>query len=191
MTQKRLRRITSSRGSGKGDSGAKNKFRTGYSVAHTSTPANLSDRSFDARTRALHALSRTRRENESLREAASIEETTSETVLKYLPAALRQSKSGRWTATKTDKYVRYIMLPGPRGPVRVRARGSEEAKLASAYLQSLGRWVKTEKPWELSSFHGKKIGDFELITAGRTLRPMRDAGLLQLDLLYASLKDVA
>jgi hypothetical protein len=138
-----------------------------------------------------------RRENISLREASAVEETTPDTVLKYLPAALRRSKSGRWIPTKTDNYVRYLLLPGPKGVVQVRVRGSEEAKLASAYLQSLGRWIKSEKPWELSTFHGKKLGigpdgkPFELVTAARALRPMRDAGLLQLDLLYASLKDVA
>jgi hypothetical protein len=71
----------------------------------------------------------------------------------------------------------------------VRARGYKEAQFASAYLASLTRWGRSEKPYELAPFHGKKIGDFELITAPRTLRALRDAGLLQLDSLYAALKD--
>jgi hypothetical protein len=153
--------------------------------------SDLPDRSFDARTRALHALARMRRENISLREASSSEETTPETVRKYLPAALRQSKSGRWHATETDQFLRYLTLPGPRGPVVVPAHGSDEAKLASNYLASLARWARTEKAYELAPFHGKKIGGYELITASRALRPLRDAGLLQLDTLYATLKDVS
>ena len=71
----------------------------------------------------------------------------------------------------------------------VRARGSKEAQLASAYLASLSRWARTEKPYELASFHGKKVGGFELITASRTLKALAEAGLLQIDSLYAALKD--
>jgi hypothetical protein len=71
----------------------------------------------------------------------------------------------------------------------VRARGSKEAQFASAYLASLSRWARTEKPYELASFHGKKVGGFELITASRTLKALADAGLLQTDSLYAALKD--
>jgi len=127
----------------------------------------------------------------SLGAASSEEGTTPATVRKYLRAALRQSKTGRWVATKRDRYVRILSLPGSNGPVTVRVRGSEEARLASAYLASLTRWARKEKAYELAPFHGKKIGGFELITAARALRPLRDSGLLQLDSLYASLKDVA
>ncbi len=150
-----------------------------------------SDRAFEARNRALHALARMRKDGVTLRQATREEGTTPATVRKYLPAALRRSKNGRWTATKKDSYVRILNLPGAHGPVIVRARGSEEARFASAYLSSLARWARTEKAYELAPFHGKKIGDFELLTAARTLRPLRDAGLLQLDSLYAALKDVA
>jgi hypothetical protein len=123
-------------------------------------------------------------------DAAALEEgTTPRTVRKYLPAALRWSKTGRWAATKSDRYIRLLSLPGAHGPVTVRARGSEEARFASAYLASLTRWARKERASELAPSHGKKVGDFELITAARTLRPLRDAGLLQLDSLYAALKD--
>jgi hypothetical protein len=92
-------------------------------------------------------------------------------------------------ATKNDRYVRTLSLPGAHGPVTVFARSYSEAQLAPAYLASLNRWARTEKAYEMAPFHGKKIGDFELITATRVLRPLRDAGLLQLDSLYAALKE--
>jgi hypothetical protein len=121
--------------------------------------------------------------------AASREEgTTPSTVKKYLPQALRKTKSGRWIATKSDGYLRLLSLPGPHGPVIVRARGSKDAQFASAYLASLSRWARTEKPYELAPFHGKRIGNFELVTASRTLKALGDAGLLQIDSLYAALK---
>jgi hypothetical protein len=123
-------------------------------------------------------------------EAASREEgTTPATVKKYLPAALRRSKSGRWVATKSDRYIRLIRLPDVHGPSIVPARGFKDAQFASAYLASLNRWARTEKAYELAPFHGKKIGNFKLITAARTLKALDDAGLLQIDSLYAALKD--
>jgi hypothetical protein len=130
-----------------------------------------------------------RRDGVSIQQASREEGTTPATVKKYIPASLRRSKSGRWIATKSDRYLRLLSLPGPHGPVIVRARGSKEAQFASAYLASLSRWARTEKPYELASFHGKRVGNFELITASRTLKALADAGLLQIDSLYAALKD--
>ena len=135
--------------------------------AHKNSEAKLSDKQYEARTRALHALARMRRDSMSIQAASKEEGTTPATVKKYLPAALRRSKSGHWIATKSDRYVRLLSLPGAHGPVIVRARGSKEAQFASAYLASLSRWARTEKPYELASFHGKKVGGFELITASR------------------------
>src|SRR5216684_6462581 len=144
----------------------------------------VSDKSFESKNHAFHAISRMRHDRLSLAQAAREEGTTPATVRKYLPAALRQSKTGQWVATKSDRYVRPLSLPGPHGPVTARARGSEEARFASAYLSSLTRWARNEKARELAPFQGKRIGGFELITDVRILRALRDAGLLQLDSLY-------
>jgi hypothetical protein len=148
-----------------------------------------SDRAFEAKKRAFDAVAKMRHEKVSPDVASRMAGTTLATVRKYLPATLRKTRTGRWVVTKSDRYVRFLSLPGPHGPVTVRARGSEEARFASAYLASLTRWARLEKAYELAPFHGKKIGGFELITAPRTLRALRDAGLLQLDSLYAAVKD--
>jgi hypothetical protein len=161
---------------------------TGRLVVGRDAPS--SDRAFEAKKRAFEAIASMRRDQHlSLGIAAREAGTTPATIRKYLPATLRKSKMGRWTATKSDRYTRVLSLPGPHGPVIVRARGSKEAQFASAYLASLSRWTHTEKPYELAPFHGKKIGDFELITASRTLKALADAGLLHIDSLYAALKD--
>jgi hypothetical protein len=149
----------------------------------------VSDRSFEAKKRAFDAIARMRRFKVSIDAAAREAGTTSATVRKYLPAALRRSKSGRWEATKSDRYIRPVRLPDVFGPATVDARGFKQAQLASAYLASLNRWRKTGKAYELAPFHGKKIGNFKLITASRTLKALDDAGLLQIDSLYAALKD--
>jgi lambda repressor-like predicted transcriptional regulator len=151
--------------------------------------SGISDRSFEAKNRAFHVIARMRHDGVSLRDAAREENTTGATVRKHLPRAFRRSKSGEWVVTKSDRYVRLLSLPGPHGPVTVSARGSKEAQFASVYLASLSRWQRTEKAYELAPFHGKKIGGFTLLTASRTLRALRDTGLLQFDSLYASVKE--
>jgi hypothetical protein len=148
----------------------------------------LSDRTFEAIVRSFHAVARMH-DGLSLEASCHEEGTTPATVKKHLPKALRRSKTGKWIARKNDPYVRALRLPGPHGPVTVFARGYSEAKLASNYLASLTRWGRREKAYELAPFHGKSVGGYELLTASRTLHALRDAGLLQLDSLYASLKD--
>ena len=166
------------------------KTRKDHSPGRKRIHGPSSDRAFEAQKRAFDAIAKMRHDGLPLDAAARAAGTTSVTVRKYVPAALRKSRTGRWVATKSDRYVRLLSLPGPHGPVIVPARGSEEARLASAYLASLTRWSRTEKARELALFHGKRIGGYQLITAPRTLRALRDAGLLQLDSLYAALKDI-
>lgn len=149
----------------------------------------LSDRTFEAKKRAFEAIRVMRHDGLSLGAASRDAGTTPATIKKYLPAALRRTKAGRWVATKSDRYTRFLFLPGPQGHVTVRARGSKKAEFASAYLASLARWAKTEKDYELAPFRGKRIDGFELVTDPVTLQALRDAGLLQLDSLYAALKD--
>ena len=116
----------------------------------------ISDRSFEAKQRAFHAVARMRHDGMLPSVAVSEEGTTIATIKKYVPATLRKSKTGRWVVTKRDNYVRMLSLPGPHGPVTVRVRGSKEAQFASAYLASVKRWGKTRKSYELAPFHGKK-----------------------------------
>jgi hypothetical protein len=170
---------------------AKKDTSTTVNISRARKDRPSSDREFEAERRASDAVARMRRRNISINVAADEAGTTPRTTIKYRRAALRRSRTGRWVATKSDRYIRLLSLPGPHGPVIVRAHGSKEAQFASAYLSSLARWARTEKAYELAPFHGKTIGDFELLTAARVLRPLRDSGLLQLDSLYAALKDVA
>ena len=114
------------------------------------TKQRISDRSFEAKQRAFHAIARMRSDGLSLKAAAIDEGTTPGTVRKHLPAALFRSKSGKWKAKKGDRYSRPLKLPGPQGYVTVRARGSAEAELASAYSVAVARRA------DLGPFIGKK-----------------------------------
>jgi hypothetical protein len=181
MASKRKRQASRRKGSG----AQKQTSSTRPSISRSAQ----SDLAFEAKQRAFHAVARMRSDGLSLNAASREEGTTSATVKKYLPAALRQSRTGKWTATKRDRYARTLILPGTHGPVTVHARGSSEAQLASTYLASLARWARNNRLSELAPFFGKRVGNFELLTAPRSLRALRDAGLLQLDSLYAALKE--
>ena len=151
----------------------------------------VSDRAFEAKQKAFHAVARMRSNGLSLTAASHEEGTTPASVKKFLGAALYRSKTGKWKAKKSDPYIRTVNLPSPHGHVTVRAHGSAEAELAAAYSAALARWARTGKASELTPFRGKKVGGVQLLTAPRALAALSDAGLLQLDSLYASLKDTA
>ena len=157
---------------------------------HRTKTYAISDRTFEAKRKAFDVIAKMRGDNKlSLVNAARDVKTSPATVRKYLPAALHKSRTGKWIATKSDRYTRSISLPGLHGDVVVKARGWKEAQLASEYLTALKRWSLLPKYFNLAEFHGKKIGGYELITAPRTLRALDEAGLLQLDSLYVAVKD--
>jgi hypothetical protein len=155
------------------------------SDAHTKTrsilASKLSERSFGARDRALHALWDIRR-GSSFAQAARDNGVTRRTIKKYVGAALVQDRrGGRLRATKTDRLVRYVQIPGPLGPVEIKVRGSKQATDAAKYSAAVSRFLRGDL-YALASWHGKRIGGVELITSGPALK-----GLAQEEFLPHSL----
>jgi hypothetical protein len=144
-------------------------------------PSKLSERSFAARDRALHALG-DMRHGSSPHQAARDNGVTVRTIKKYVGAALLQDRpGGRLRATKTDRLVRYVQIPGPFGPVEIKVRGLKQATDAAKYDAAVNRYLRGDLD-ALAPWHGKKIGGVKLITAGPALK-----GLAQKDLLPHSL----
>src|SRR5439155_20612577 len=76
-------------------------------------------RSQVARERALAALAAIRR-GASLSDAAKENGVTPRTVKRYVGSALVQDRAGgRIRATREDRLVRYLVIPGPRGPIEI------------------------------------------------------------------------
>lgn len=101
---------------------------------------------------------------------------------KYVGSALLQDRpGGRIRATKSDRFVRYLQIPGPNGPIEITAHGSKEASEIAKYKAAVNRFLAGDRN-ALAPWHGKKIAGVELITAERTLK-----GLAQRDLLPYSL----
>jgi hypothetical protein len=143
--------------------------------------SKLSERSFAARDRALHALWDIRR-GSSLAQAARDNGVTIRTIKKYVGSALSQNRpGGRIRATKSDRLVRYVQIPGPYGPIEITAHGSKEASDAAKYDAAVNRYLRGDLN-ALAPWHGKKIGGVDLITAGPALK-----GLAQKELLPHSL----
>src|ERR1019366_7349115 len=143
--------------------------------------SRLPERSQSARNRALNALA-DMRHGALISHAAQDNGVSQRTIKRYVGGALLQNRpGGRIRATKSDRLVRYLQIPGPHGPIDITAHGSKEASQAARYKAAVNRFLggdlKALAPW-----HGKKIAGVELITAGITLK-----GLAQKEFLPYSL----
>jgi hypothetical protein len=145
----------------------------------------------NARTRALHALSRMRRQHLSLAEACRLEHIKPSTFLHNVGGAVRQDKpGGRYQATSGDKFRRDLQVPTALGPLAVPIYGSKNAREISNYLNAIALYLRKGDASRLARFKGMTVGvrgrKVELITDPETLSSLALAGALQFDRLYAS-----
>src|SRR6266436_2245693 len=141
------------------------------------TKSSLPERSQSARDRALRALS-SMRHGASLSRAARENGVTRRTIRRYAGTALVQDRpGGRIRATKVDRLVRYLVIPGPDGPREISVRGSKTASQFARYKADVNRFLRGDRD-ALAAWHGKKIAGIELITAGNTLKALAQKDLL-------------
>ncbi len=146
--------------------------RKAYSKSNRPRPvpaSKLAERSFSARDRSLHALN-DMRHGASISQAARGNGVTARTIRKYVGSALLQDRAGgRIRPTKSDRFVRYLQIPGLNGTVEITAHGSKEAADVARYKAAVNRFLggdlKALAPW-----HGKKIAGVQLITDRQTLK---------------------
>ena len=159
----------------------KQRLRSTRQSRRSLSLAELPERSHSARDRSLRALWDIRH-GASPTQAARDNRVTTRTIKKYVGAALLQERpGGRIRATKSDRFVRYMQIPGAHGPIEIKARGSKQASEVARYKAAVNRYLGGDLG-ALAPWHGKRISGVELITAGRTLK-----GLAQKELLPYSL----
>ena len=125
-------------------------------------------REMEARTRALHALAMMRH-GASISHAARDNEVSARTIKRYAGAALIQDRpGGRIRASKSDRLIRYLQIPGPNGPVDINVRGSKAAAEVARYKAAVNRLLHGDRD-ALKDWHGKKIAGIPLITDTKTL----------------------
>jgi hypothetical protein len=116
-----------------------------------------------ARERALKAL-RSMRQGDTLSKAARDNGVTTRTIKRYAGSALVQDRpGGRIRATKSDRLVRYLQIPGHDGPRNINVRGSKAASKFAKYKAAINRLLAGDRD-AMAKWHGKKIAGIELIT---------------------------
>ena len=143
------------------------------------------ERKVQVRNRVSHGLT-AMRHGASASRAARENGMSLRTFRKYAGAALVQDRpGGRIRATKSDRLLRYLQIPGPHGPIDITARGSKVAREIARYKVAVNRFLagdlNTLAPW-----HGKKIAGIELLTESETLKTLAHKDLLPYS-LYRSL----
>ena len=125
-------------------------------------------RSDAARERALKALAAMRR-GDTLSRAARDYGVTVRTIKRYVGSALMQDRpGGRIRATKSDRLVRNLQIPGPDGPRDITVRGSKAASKFANYKAAINRLLRGDSN-AMAPWHGKKIAGIELVTDPKTL----------------------
>ena len=125
---------------------------------------------------------RTRRE--SLSKAARALHTTARTVQKFVGRQLRRTSSGRYAPKRSDRLKRDINVFGTDGYEPVTVSSSKQARLASAHLIAINRFLRTGDTAQLKPFKGKRIGGIKLLTDPKRIREFAEADLVKLDGLY-------
>lgn len=129
---------------------------------------SLPERSNQARERALKTLSAMRRGN-TLAKAARDNGVTIRTVKRYVGSELVQNRpGGRIRATKSDRLIRPLQIPGPNGPRDIAVRGSKAASKFATYKASINRLLRGDHN-AMTPWHGKSIAGIKLITDPKTL----------------------
>jgi hypothetical protein len=162
----------------------KSRSKSGTNKARLVRVLQLPARSSSARDRSLHALNDMRR-GASISQAARDNGVTARTIRKYVGSALLQDRAGRRIRpTKSDRFVRYLQIPGLNGTVELRARGSEEAKEVARYKAWTNRVLRGDlkTPWRGK----KKIAGVKLITEWQVLKDLAQKDILPYS-LYRSL----
>lgn len=134
-----------------------------------STRAKTQQRSNGARERALKALWSVR-QGDSLSKAARDNGVTIRAVKRYVGSALVQDRpGGRIRATKSDRLVRYLQIPGRDGqPHDINVRGSKAASEVAAYKADINRLLRGDRH-AMDKWHGRKIAGIELVTDPKVL----------------------
>jgi hypothetical protein len=153
-------------------------------------------RDTEVHTRALHALSKMRRDKVSLAEACRLEHIKPSTFLRHVGSAVKQNRpGGRYEATAGDRFRRDLQIPTVLGPTPVPIYGIKNAREISNYLNAVALYLRKGDTSTLTRFKDKTVEvrgqKLELITDPQTLSALALAGALQFDQLYGAFTTTA
>ena len=141
----------------------------------------------EARTRALRAVSRTRR-GVSLSRAVRLEKTTIANAKHYAGTTIEKSATGRYSAKRFDRMKRPMRFPTEWGTVVLDVRDSRKASELARYWNEVHNYLRTGIDAGLRRFRGKGItvdGEFyEYLTDLSALDRQARAGEIQFEDIY-------
>ena len=152
---------------------------------------DLTPRQRHTRERALHAVARARRKGISLKLAAREEHVSMRSITRYLPAALKRSKSGALIATRGDRYRRDMMLPTALGDVPIAVYSFREASLLTKFRLALAEYARGLDTSLLRPFEGLTVSGHALLTDVNLLRALLGAGGFRPENIYGAIGGAA
>lgn len=140
--------------------------------------------------RIAHVIAKMRSEGLSLQKASQEVGISPPTVLRWGKSALKKNKSGRYVAKKTDRLIRFLVIPTQYGPREIVVPNSRQASLLGEYWAAVQKYLATGDTSDLQRFHGKFIEDASgtkapLLTNLNELDRLGSAGVLSFESLYS------
>jgi hypothetical protein len=123
----------------------------------------------------------------SLRQASRKFGLDPRTVRRLVPSAFRKLENGRYAAKASDRLLRVLVIPTPKG---LSVSHSHQATLLGKYWTAVDRYRDTGDASALREFRGKTITDTDgkeipLLTDREELDYLGSAGFLSFESLYA------
>jgi hypothetical protein len=126
----------------------------------------------------------------SLRQASRKFGLDPRTVRRLAPSAFRKLKNGRYAAKASDRLLRVLVIPTPKGLSEIGVSHSHQATLLGKYWTAVDRYRDTGDASALREFRGKRIVNASgkrvpLLTDPQELDRLASAGVLSFESIYA------
>ena len=136
-----------------------------------------------------HVLTRMR-EGISLKRAATEFGIDPRTVVRLAGPALRKRSSGQYAVKPSDKLLRVLIVPTPRGLAEIAVRDSRSARRIGQYWDAVRHALETGDYSKLRGFRGKTVTTIEgarfmLLTEPDELERLGNVGALSFESIYA------
>ena len=150
----------------------------------------MPQRDQDAWTRATHVVTKMRSEKVSLTSASRQLGIDPRTVKRLAASALGKSVNGRYTAKRSDRLLRVLVVPDAQGDREIAVRSSRASTQLALYWNAAQRFLQTGDASQLRKFQNVELKDasgnkITLLTDLSDLSRLGSAGMLSFESLYA------
>ena len=140
--------------------------------------------------RVTHVVSKMRKDGASLHYAAHEVGIDPRTVIRRGGSALRKEENGQYSAKRSDRLLRVLVVMSDEGLREVGVRDSRQATLVAEHSNAVHKYLETGDSSELRKFDRVRIRDatgaeVRLLTNLDDLNRMGSAGVLSFESIYA------